>query len=389
MTDNDEAVAPADNRWFEALWWHRWLQESPEAELTPDRIHAWREWVSDDQNRRVFDQLSQLVEDGPILRRRNLLYEHDAQEDALGSAASVAPDSQPRTTSEVPGIWPRTLVVFERAKFAVNAAVVTAIVGILFALVKAPHSWWASEQSRQAHIYETGVGEVQNILLEDGSSVILGAQSSIIVRFSSAHRSVRLDRGEAWFKIAHAPSRPFVVTAGPRTITAVGTAFVVERDTDRVVVTVTEGAVQVASGAATGLSSSAVRAILSRVHPEVARLARGEKVSYEDSGSASPVEHADAASATAWSEGRLEFDHIPLSRVTEVVNRYSRRTITLDPAIGEQIFTGLVLQEQIDNWICGLEDIFPVQIVNEGERVLVRPRMSGTVPLASRCNPSR
>ena len=376
---------PADDRWLAALRWHRLLQESSATELTPARIHAWREWIAEDRNRQVFDQLCQLLEDGPLLRQCNLLCRDDAEKDAPDAAESVRPGGQPRAIPEVIRSWLRTLRVFRGPKFAMlTMAVLIALAAILLAPVKASYPWQTSEQSAHAQIHETGSGQVRNILLEDGSSVLLGAQSSIVVQFSTVQRLVRLDRGEAWFKVAHAPSRPFVVSAGPRTITAIGTAFVVERDTDRVVVTVTDGAVQVASTT----EFSTVHGAFTRVHPQVARVSRGEKMSYADGGFATPVEHQDPASATGWSEGRFEFDHVPLWRVAEVVNRYSHRAIALDPALGEQIFTGLVLQEQIDNWICGLEDIFPVQIVEEGERVLVRPRVPGMRP-ALLCNASQ
>jgi len=205
---------------------------------------------------------------------------------------------------------------------------------------------------------------------------------------------VRLDRGQAWFQVARHPERPFVVTAGTGTITALGTAFVVERDSGRVVVTVTDGAVQWAPRSATagnGPSESSSVALASSVQLAVARVARGEQISYEDGGPASRVEKADTEAATAWSEGRLEFDHEPLRRVVAVVNRYSSRPIALDPADNDYVFTGLVLQGQIDDWICGLQDIFPVQVLQQGQQLLVRPRGSaapeGTSP--SPCDTAR
>jgi transmembrane sensor len=105
-----------------------------------------------------------------------------------------------------------------------------------------------------------------------------------------------------------------------------------------------------------------------------ARVARGQQMYYQDTGASRVVEHTDAEAATAWSEGRLEFDREPLRYVVETVNRYSGRDIALDRASAEQLYTGLVLKDQIDDWILGLERIFPVEIIEHGTHVCVRSR---------------
>jgi hypothetical protein len=65
------------------------------------------------------------------------------------------------------------------------------------------------------------------------------------VRPSENLRAVEHTKGEALFKVAKDPARPFKVRAGDATIIAVGTEFNVERDSDRAVVSVTEGRVVV------------------------------------------------------------------------------------------------------------------------------------------------
>jgi transmembrane sensor len=203
--------------------------------------------------------------------------------------------------------------------------------------------------------------------------VTLGAQSAISVQFSAGRRSVSVDYGEAWFKVAHNPARPFMVAAGPKTITALGTAFVVQRDTDRVIVTVTEGTEEVAPRRSADAEPLALQAVLN-MRQGGTRVVPGERLSYNDGGSASVIEPADPQAATAWSEGQLEFDHMPLRDVVQVINRYSRRTIAVDRSSGAKIFTGLVLQDQIDKWIHRLAAIYPVEILVRGEQVCVRAR---------------
>src|SRR3546814_13380985 len=52
-------------------------------------------------------------------------------------------------------------------------------------------------------------------------------------------------RGEAYFEVKHDAGRPFVVWAGERKVTVLGTRFSVRRDGDKVRVAVVEGKVRV------------------------------------------------------------------------------------------------------------------------------------------------
>lgn len=82
-------------------------------------------------------------------------------------------------------------------------------------------------------------------VLEDGSAVELNRGAVIDVRFTPGERRVRLVRGEAHFKVAKNPQRPFIVSAGSIKVRAVGTAFDVRLEAESVEVLVTEGRVQV------------------------------------------------------------------------------------------------------------------------------------------------
>src|SRR3546814_2068180 len=53
---------------------------------------------------------------------------------------------------------------------------------------------------------------------------------------------IEFRQGRAMFDVAHDASRPFVVDAGLGTVTALGTRFQVQRNEDRVSVTLLEGA---------------------------------------------------------------------------------------------------------------------------------------------------
>ena len=86
--------------------------------------------------------------------------------------------------------------------------------------------------------------------LPDGSSFDLNTNSRVEVDYSQRTRVIRLERGEAYFKVAHDTHRPFWVHAGDRWVRAVGTAFNVYLRPAGVEVTVSEGTVNVVNAAA-------------------------------------------------------------------------------------------------------------------------------------------
>jgi ferric-dicitrate binding protein FerR (iron transport regulator) len=82
--------------------------------------------------------------------------------------------------------------------------------------------YWPDPSSGE---YVTGVAEHSSILLPDGSSVALNAQSRLRVRFSASGRDVVLLKGAALFSVAHDTLRPFRVHARGAIFEAVGTDF--------------------------------------------------------------------------------------------------------------------------------------------------------------------
>ncbi|MFC3441359.1 FecR family protein [Sphingobium rhizovicinum] len=100
--------------------------------------------------------------------------------------------------------------------------------------------------------YETRVGEMRDIALDDGSILHLNSDSQAEVRFTDIGRKVRILKGEASFDVAHDKARPFDVEARSALIRAVGTAFNVRMRPSIVELTVTQGTVTVHSGGSMG-----------------------------------------------------------------------------------------------------------------------------------------
>lgn len=97
---------------------------------------------------------------------------------------------------------------------------------------------------------ETAIGQVKKITLPDGSMVWVNAMSSLRVpeSFGKPTRALYLDEGEAYFEVAHDPSKPFVVHSRSLSTRVLGTAFNVNayQRLGSISVTVTHGKVAVA-----------------------------------------------------------------------------------------------------------------------------------------------
>src|SRR5690606_4745410 len=116
--------------------------------------------------------------------------------------------------------------------------------------------------------FTTAAREQGNVTLADGSKVRIDVSTSLAVQITHEERSIELKQGRALFEVAGDPLRPFSVQVGAGRIVALGTRFQVQREGERVVVTLAEGAVLVRSqGGPDG-----------PVHEE--RLSPGEQVIY-------------------------------------------------------------------------------------------------------------
>jgi len=211
---------------------------------------------------------------------------------------------------------------------ALAASIVILISGVLIAMFD-----WGSKT------YITNVGEMRSITLEDGSVVDLNTRSRLRARFTAAERDVQLLTGEAIFRVARNPNRPFRVWSGETEIVAVGTEFNVDAHNSRTVVTVLEGRVRVSSsmsstsGRSTGSTEPAARPI---------ELASGEQAVVAEFNPPRRVPVADTKRATAGTERRLIFEETTLTDVAAEFARYNEKSIHIlgEPLASKRI-TGI------------------------------------------------
>jgi transmembrane sensor len=209
---------------------------------------------------------------------------------------------------------------------------------------------WFALRYIQFQVFDTAIGEQRRIVLADGSQLDLAPDSRVSTRFTWAHRRVQLERGQAFFAVAHDAMRPFTVHVNGLTVTDVGTAFDVRMGPSNTVVTVSEGRVNIAPGAT----------------PETVQAGVGQQVVFSKPAHRLSVATVDPKAAGSWRAGKLQFAGEPLEDVVDEVNRHSARRITVEPALWQTRFTGTVAPDNVADWLQALQQIYPIRVVYQG-----------------------
>ena len=217
------------------------------------------------------------------------------------------------------------------------------------------------------------------VLLPDNSIVHLNFNSTIKISFNHLVRQVELVKGEAFFKVAKNPKKPFVVKTGNSTASALGTAFIVRRQHDSSsLVTVTEGAVEVAISPEyhSAYSSSKQVATENLASRKSVVLTVNESVSSSANG-LSEVQSITSNNIGSWHRGVLIFKDTPLQKVLAEIDRYTAYSIIANLGYREkEKITGTFFIKRLDQELGALITSLNLAVVDNkhGELVLGLPR---------------
>lgn len=186
---------------------------------------------------------------------------------------------------------------------------------------------WPRER---AEMFVTGLGQVRQIRLADGSQVVLNTESRISVKFTPEQREIHLLEGEVLFEVAKNKKRPFIVFADDMQVRAVGTAFTVSMLPQRPIkVLVKEGVVELNRSGPVGGETVRVKAYTQAVAP------RDEPIV------AAGITEPKLDRNLAWQYGQIAFDNEKLQDAADEFARYSNVRIVVDPSVANRTLTGL------------------------------------------------
>lgn len=208
-----------------------------------------------------------------------------------------------------------------------------------------------------ASVFRTAVGKRDSVRLHDGSRVILGPGSQLIVAAGQT-REVEL-HGEAYFDVVHDTTRPFLVHADNATVRDVGTSFDVRNDSgSRVRVVVTSGSV----------------ALRSTVSNDSTLLSAGDVGVVQTDGRVSARHGAPIAPYLAWMRDSLIFREAPMAEVSSNLRRWYGVSLDVeDSALARQHLTMTLAGDPLDRVlrIIGLQ--LGAAVEHRGDSAIVRP----------------
>jgi transmembrane sensor len=229
----------------------------------------------------------------------------------------------------------------------------------LVALVAVPLGvlYVASTRAPPEEFFETGRGEQRVIVLADGSRMSLDAMTRVKVVYGHDERRITLLSGRANFDVARDLARPMNVHAGPRTVSALGTVFTVEREAHDVVVTLVEGRVAVTSG-------NPARALI--------ELQPRQQLRIDDEGAITMRNGLDPVLALAWREGKLIFDNELLANVVDTMNNYVTTPIVVEGAAGALRVSGVFKAGDTPAFVEAMESLFPVVALRHPDAITIQ-----------------
>lgn len=238
----------------------------------------------------------------------------------------------------------------------------------------------------QTDTLETHVGEQTSFTLQDGSQIQLNTNSLLKVNYSPTQRQLTLVRGEARFDVAKDKDRPFTVTVGEKSFTALGTIFNVQRNTNQAMeLVVTEGKVLITKAMTSVIdikdSLLSVNTPIKQDKLEVTLVISGEKAVIAEnltSIAKTPVEKVSLDQINrdlAWQQGMLIFEGEPLSTALAEISRYTSSSFEIvDSQLAELTVAGYFKAGDIDGLLTSLQSNFGI---------IYRTNSSGTILLSS------
>jgi len=225
----------------------------------------------------------------------------------------------------------------------------------------------------------------------DGSVVELTAIAEIAIDFTPEVRGVRLLQGEAHFAVAKDARRPFVVSAGPVKVRAVGTGFNVRFESAAIQILVTEGTVAVdpptagadsialaPMGASTHVAKSSTKGpgaselILNAGYRTTIALA--SDLPLRSVGAA--VSAPEIERELAWRAMRFELSNARLDEAVALFNRKGRMQLSIgDPELGGRRISGIYWADNPTQFAELIESTLEILALRQGaDRIVFRRR---------------
>lgn len=263
--------------------------------------------------------------------------------DDLSVAGTISADGKKKSWSRVEtGV---RLYQLRWIKVALKYAAIVVVAFVAGNLFRSP-------SDKTLHYFEIHVpfGQMSQLTLSDGTMVWLNSGTTLRYpdRFGADNRSVSVI-GEAFFKVAKMPYKPFTINSTDLTVEVLGTSFNFSayQEDSYSSVTLVEGKVAV---------KDSLGKTIAQLHP-------GQMVTKNKYSNVLNIKEVKIASYSAWTEGKIFFDDERLDQIAFKLERWFNVEISFaDPQLKSKRFTGTILKNKpVDQIMQALELLSPIK----------------------------
>ena len=219
-------------------------------------------------------------------------------------------------------------------------------------------------------VHTTAYGESKHVVLPDGSTVMLNANSELrYERTWPQHQPRRVKlTGEAFFSVTHqTDDQKFVVQANDLAIEVLGTEFNVNHRRGETAVMLQQGRVRLdwsASERAVGATADTTRQLT--IKP-------GELVVF--SADTLTRKEVNPHVYASWTDNEWRFEQTPLSEViTMIEDNYGYRVIAEEALVADKVFTAEIHEADLDLLLAFLSESFDLAIIQYEQTITFQHR---------------
>ncbi|WP_295771056.1 FecR domain-containing protein [uncultured Mucilaginibacter sp.] len=215
--------------------------------------------------------------------------------------------------------------------------------------------------------FSTLAGERKIIRLPDSTEVVLNASSVLTVddNFNEKFRNVKLS-GEAYFRVAHDSTRPFIVSTGKLKTRVLGTEFNVHayKNESNIKVAVVKGRVRVSEHKQNGNNKP-----LGNV------LTHNLLLTYNVSSKRYNTVNADAEKIASWQNGGLYFEDADIQEIVMALSRHYNRNIQFaDTPVGKCSYTISFLHEPLPKVLGVLSQLTGITYKTAQNKIIIHSK---------------
>ncbi|MBA4053073.1 MAG: hypothetical protein C0490_00010 [Marivirga sp.] len=312
--------------------------------LSPDdeAERFWSEWMADNPHKR-----KEIDEAVKLVKLAGLSTDREANRAYLEVWENLRTNAEESINAKPVGIWS-----FSRYAYLAAALVGTLVISIYFLRT-------GNEKSIE---YKTAYAEIREVVLSDGSKVILNANSSLKISGQWRGENDRevILQGEAFFTVVKtSDNKPFnVKTPSGITVQVLGTEFSVNTRRENLSVYLQSGKVKLETG------------------NEEVILQPGERAEYDKSSRkvlvTTEIQELEN-DKLAWKSDLYIMNDLPLSAVArDMEDNYGVQVIVQDTTLNDRRVTAKVPARDVELLIKVLSQALEVEIERNGNQIIMR-----------------